>query len=198
MQIKKNEKRKLPTKKQVLYLACGIVALLLGFWMAILYSADRTNMIVAMGTIILIPGGGFLLYMGIRRAEREAVIVGSKKPLGPVNSLNIYARKDENDKLVPDKIVFENVKRPLGQPQQCTNNGNWYFVHIFDLVTGKLKPFVLPDSQFFDPSEFGNVLEMPAHRRLFEKKISLLQKVAPWVMVVALLISIIGIVAVGG
>lgn len=186
------------SKLQAIYLIGGVLALLLGFWMGSLWGTSRDNLMLALLTILLLPAGAFLIYKGIKRPEVAAVIVGAKAPIGVVNSVNIYAKKDENGKLMPERVAFENVKKPLGQPQQCVNNGNWYFVHIFDLVTGKLKPFVLPDSQYFDPAEFANVINMPAHKKLFTQKVSLLQKIAPGILLVAFIASAIALVAVGG
>jgi len=185
-------------KLQALYIGGGLLVVILGFFMASLWSTSRDNMVLALLTVLLIPAGAFSIYKGIKRPDSDAVIVGAKKPVGPVNSLNIYARRDESGKLLADRVVFENVKKPLGQPQQCVNNGNWYHVHIFDLATNKLKPFVLPDNQYFDPAEFANVINMPAHKKLFERKVSLLQKIAPGILLVAFLIAAIALVAVGG
>ena len=188
-------KRPLPWK-QIAYFAGGAAALILGFIMALAWGDNRGNMLLAMGTIVFWPGGAYLLYRGIKKPDQEVVIVGADKPTGLVNSLNIYGKKDEEtDKVYPEKVVFEWVDEPKGQPQQCTNNSKWYYVHIWDIATQQLKPFVLPDSQYFDPREFANVIMMPAHKRLFERQASMLQKIAPWVMVVAFLVSIFGLIA---
>lgn len=179
----------------MLYVTGGLVALAVGFFLTILWTENRANLFFTMGVIVTWPGGVYLIYHGIRGPEHDVVIVGSDKPTGEVNSLNVYAKKDESSgKIYPEKVAFEMVYKPLGQPQQCTNNGKWYYVHIWDIAKQKLVPFVLPDSQYFDPREFANVINMPAHKRLFEHQASMLQKIAPWIMVVAFMVSILGMV----
>ncbi len=193
--MKDKEKRIRPLPlKQIGYFAGGIVALFVGFLMAMAWGENRGNMLLAMGTILCWPGGAYLLYRGIQKRDQEAVIIGADKPKGLVNSLSIYAKKDsETGRIYPEKIVFEWEENPLGQPQQCINNNRWYYVHLWDIAKGKLVPFALPDSQYFDPREFANVITMPAHKKLFERQATLLQKIAPFVMVVAFLISIFGL-----
>ena len=181
--------------KQSLCVIGGLLVLAVGFILATLWTGQRDNMFLTLGVIVAWPGGIYLIYRGIRGAEHDVVIVGSEKPAGPVNSLNIYARKDKTTgKICADKVAFDMVYEPQGQPQQCTNNGKWYYVHIWDIAKQELLPFILPDSQYFDPREFANVIKMPADKKLFERQASMLQKVAPWVMVVAFLISILGMV----
>lgn len=181
--------------KQSLYVIGGLGALLVGFFLALLWAENSGDILLAMGVIVTWPGGIYLIYRGIRGPERDVVIVGSAKPTGEVNSLNIYARKDKDSgKIYAEKVAFEMTYEPLGQPQQCINNGKWYYVHIWDIGGNKLIPFVLPDSQYFDPREFANVIKMPAHKRLFERQASMLQKVAPWIMVIAFIISLLGMV----
>lgn len=182
--------------KQSLYVVGGLLALVVGYFLSMLWSGQRDSIFLTIGVIILWPGGLYLLYRGMRSPERDVVIVGSDKPsIGEVNSLNIYARKNQDTgKIYPEKVAFELVSKPEGQPQECTNNGKWYYVHIWDMAKQRLVPFALPDSQYFDPREFANVITMPAHKRLFERQASMLQKIAPWIMVLAFFGSIIGVV----
>lgn len=182
--------------KRWLCLAGGAIMLFLAVLMAMGYSENRASMILAMGFIVFLPGGIFLLYRGIIKSDTEAVIVGVDKPTEKVNCLNIYAAKDKDtEKIYPVKVAFEWQDNPTGQPQQCLNNNKWYHVNIFDISKEELVRFSLPDSQYFDPREFANVITMPAHKKLFERQASLLQKVAPWVMVIAFCASLFGMVA---
>jgi len=181
--------------KQSLCLIGGLFILLVGYYFSMIWSGQRDNIFLTICIIIMWPGGCYLIFRGIKGPEHEVVIVGSEKPSGEVNSLNIYARKNpDTGKIYPEKVAFEMILKPEGQPQQCTNNGKWYYVHIWDIAKQRLVPFALPDSQYFDPREFANVIKMPAHMKLFERQASLLQKIAPWVMVIAFFGSIIGMV----
>lgn len=179
-----------------LYLLGSVVALGLLYPLYQLYLIDRSNPLIVVGLIACVIGSGFLFVRGWRATrEQETVIVGAVQPIGRVNSLNIYAKKDETTgQIYAEKMAFEWDNNPTGQPWQSLNNGKWYHLNIWDIVAGKLKPFVLPDSQYFDPREFANVITMPAHKKLFEHRASLFQKIAPWVMTVAFLISIFGLI----
>lgn len=180
-------------KKQVACIIGGVLLLILGFWIATLWSGQRDNLLLTVAVTAMLPGGAYLIYRGLQKSDQEVVIVGTEKPTTKVNSLNIYATKDDDTgKVYPQKIAFEWVDNPKGQPQQCLNNSQWYYVHMADVLTGELKALILPDSQYFDPREFANVIKMPAHNKLFERKASMLQKVAPWVMVVAFIASLFG------
>jgi len=182
--------------RQYAFIAAGLILAVIFFFFASLYGQQRDNMFLAMGVVVTLPGSIFLIWRGFRRPDLEAVIVGSNKPTTKVNSLNIYAYKDGDTGLIyPKKIAFEWIDKPKGQPQQCLNNNNWYYVNVYDLKEEVLKPMVLPDRQYFDPREFANVIKMPAHKRLFERQISLIQKVGPWVMVIAFMASLFGMIA---
>ena len=204
-------------KARLLYFAGGITLLVVFFYAAQLWAGQRESLFLTVGTIGLIVGSVFLLYRGVKSIRRgDAVVIGEKKPTITANSCNIYVKKDkESGRILPSKIAFELIdtegkvlteaplldkpaEMPDGQPWQCLNDGNWYYLNYFDLTKGKLRPFALPDSQYFDPAEFGNVIMMPAHKLLFERRLSLLQRVGPWVMVLAFLISIFGILVAGG
>jgi len=184
-------------------IAGGLGLIVLGFWFAGLWGTNRDNLILAMGFVLCVPGGGYLVYLGFREQIKgaEVMIVGSEKPTGPVNSLNIYAIKIDGI-IYASKIAFEWVDNPIGQLQQCLNNGQWYYIHrgILEIISGKItqpepEPFLLPDSQYFDPAEFANVIKMPAHQRLFERQTPLFQKIAPVFMVIAFGLAIIGFIA---
>lgn len=173
------------------YLTGSVAALGLLIPLSQLWRANRENVFLTAGLIFLFALCGFLAFKGIKviRYGEEAVIVGIKKPTGKVNSLNIYAQKVDGV-VLPLQIVFEWIKNPKGQPWQCTNDGKPYFLNIYDIETGKLKPLILPDSQYCDPQEFGNCLTMPAHKRQFERKASLLQQIAPGIMLIGFIASI--------
>lgn len=189
---------KTPGRKWWMVVA-GLGLIVVAFIAGAAWGQSRGNMLFALVVIALLPAGVLLIRQGLKVGESEAVIVGPggvvKKFAGPANSLNIYAKKRNEKQIVADRVAFEWMDNPLGQPQQCINDGKWYHVHLWLPDTLTYEAFILPDSQYFDPREFANVITMPAHRKLFESQASLLQKIAPWVMVVAFLISIIGLIA---
>lgn len=203
-------------RARLLYFIGGIAALVGGYILAQYWQGHRESVLLTMAVILLFVGGVILLIKGWRVTRyEEAVIVGAKKPEGPVNSLNIYAKKDAGTgQLYPEKIAFELVnskgqvvtettplekgEHPIGQPWQSLDNGQWYHLNIWDIAAGKLKPFMLPDSQYFDPREFANVITMPAHKKLFERRATLFQKIAPWIMLVGFIASGFFLIVAGG
>lgn len=180
------------------WLAGAIVAGVIGFMLASAWSDNRSSAILAMGPILLFPAAGYGIYRAIKGKEKSAVIVveGKAEKGKPFNSLDIYAMKlDDTDEIIPVAVKWEYVENPVGQPWQCTNNGKWYHVQIWDIFKGCLTQFRLPDSQYFDPREFANVIKMPAHQKLFERQATLMQKIAPAIMVLAFVASIVGFIA---
>lgn len=196
----KLEKREITNKSgRRLWLSLlGLAGMAVGVYLFGVWNAQPQNTILGLATVSLILGGAYVVYLGFKRRDSVVVVnAGGDKPGNKIaNSLNIYARRNEATKQIyPEKVVFELVEKPLGQPQQCTNNSKWYYVHMWDIDKGILTPFVLPDSQYFDPREFANVIKMPAHKKLFERRVTLLQQIAPWAMVVAFVVAIIGFIA---
>lgn len=168
----------------------GVLAAIIGFLLAFQWSSDRANSFLAFGTIIFWAAAIFFAYKGWIYEVEKVIITGAKRPTKKVNSLNIYPRLTNEGKIAPGCIVFEDTEHPKGQPMRCLDDGLSYYVHIWDMKEKALVPFLLPDGQYFDPGEFGNVLEMPAHKRLFTRKMSMLQKMGPWIMCVALIVSL--------
>lgn len=158
----------------------GVALIVLALFLATMWGQNRDNMLLALLTIMMLPGGALLAYRGFKKTDSGIIISpgSGEKITGPVNSLNIY----------PDRIAFTWLETPQGQPQQCLNDHQYYYVHIFDESSGNLKPFTLPDTRYRDPREFANVINLPANRRLLRRKVSLAQKIAPWALVVAMAI----------
>lgn len=174
-------------------LAPGVALAILGIGMMLLYGQDRHNVFFAFMTISALPAGVYMIYRGLKGGEAGIILPEGgeqAKTTGPVNSLNIY----------PDRVVFEYTEAHKGQPQQCLNDSKYYYVHKFNPETKDLELFVLPDKyDYYDPKEYANVLEVRAWRKLNERIASLWQKVAPGVLVIALIISgIIFIATTGG
>jgi len=171
----------------------GFLLTALGIGMMFLYSQNRENVLVAFLCITMLPTGIYLLYKGWKGVETGLLLVEGEeqtKTTGPVNSLNIY----------PDRVVFELTENHKGQPQQCLNDSKYYYVHKLNSKTEELEQFILPDQyDYYDPKEYANVLMVRAWRKLNERIASLWQKVAPGVLVIAIVVSgIIFIATTGG
>lgn len=175
----------------------GVALLAVGFWLGGMWGEQRQNMFLALMVIAAVPGGVFLIWQGIKKVDAAVVIVGTAKDkqIKQANCLNIYASRDSEGQVSADRLEFSEVYNPQGQPQQCLNDGKWYYVNIFDLNKKRLIPYILPDNTYIDPAEFGNVIEMPAHRKLYQQEVSLFQKASLVFMLLAFVASLIGMVA---
>ncbi len=142
-----------------------------------LYGQER-NIFLGFATVLGWGGGGVIVYFGLKSRDTGIVIMPSGETgIQRANSLNIY----------PEEIKFENIseEKLLGQPVKCLNDNNYYHIHIWDKDLSVLKPFTLPDTQYRDPREFANNLNIPAHRKLAQRRASLIQKIAPFALVAA-------------
>ena len=70
---------------------------------------------------------------------------------------------------------------------KCVGLKGNYFVNIWDEASKRLIPFVLPDQQYCDPIVFAQrVLGLPAHKKIFERKPKLLQRLKTALLVIAI------------
>jgi hypothetical protein len=146
-------------------------------------------------SIVALIGGGACMYFGWK-SNNEYISFSSNNPLDKsrdktfiANSMVIY----------PNQLKFENLPEPalLGQPRRCRNDNKFYYVLIEGSAfkgkkPGELVEFTLPDTQYRDPREFANNLNIPAHRRLAQRKANVLEKFSPLIIIGAMII--IGIV----
>ena len=148
----------------------GVVLLVIYF--------QTLNVIIGLPGVIMVVAGLFT-FRHYWQSEGNLSVehVGGKKKDEIANSLNIYS----------DRIEFANVEEPLGFPLTCINLKKKFHVNIWDEAITKLVPFVLPDQQYCDPGVFAQrVLGLPAHRRIFERKPKLLQKLKTALLVIAI------------
>lgn len=149
------------------------VMVVIGLIMVVMFFVMKGHgyqFVASLGFMII---GGFILkHNWTKRGEGagRVIVVESNADKGPQNCLNIY----------PDKIVFDTILKPEGQPWKCENDGKSYYVNIWSEEHGHLVEFKLPDQSYMDPQVFAQrVLELPAHRRIFRRKQTLLQQLSP-------------------
>lgn len=180
-QIKELKVKKVYTLRFYMMILSG-GATVLGAAFFVIYFITTNMALGAIGAIVF--GVGILTFRYYWKKEGSISIehiggVKGEKDIN-VNSLTIYQ----------DKVVFEDVYNPEGFPMLCLNDNRKYFVNIQDEKTKRLGPFVLPDQQYYDPIVFAQrVLGLPAHKKIFERKPKLIQKLKT-----ALLVLAIGIV----
>ncbi len=164
------------TQKAIVLASSGLL-LVGGFICFVIYMNTGQMLLGTVGILVMVPSAALFKYFWGKSTD-VLVIEHIGKPLQEqVNSLCIY----------PDKVIFENVYKPEGYPWECTNDSKKYFVNIWDVKDKILKPFILPDQQFYDPGVFAErVLALPAHRKIFARKPTLFQALKTGLLVVAI------------
>ncbi|MFC2060613.1 hypothetical protein ACFLTZ_05970 [Chloroflexota bacterium] len=106
------------------------------------------------------------------------------------NCFNLYHDIVVFEYWVPEEGVFE-----MMFPYECENDNKKYYVNISELkyreqgAQDALKPFILPDQQYYDPSVFAQrVLGLPAHRQIFRRKDKIQQVLKTMFLVIAIII----------
>jgi len=169
MQTNTDKKSSLKKYKIVLPIS-GIV---IGILLVILFFATKlTGILFLVGLLMVVFGAIFLKkwWGSIGDDESRVIITDKGKVPDRAICLNIY----------PDKVLFEETPDPKGQPWKCENDGKYYCIHIEDQETKGLIEFKLPDQAYLDPQLLATrVLELPAHRRIFRRKQTLLQQLSP-------------------
>lgn len=204
--------RRLPTNRYWLLLVLGVGLLGLGVWVGSIWLASPDIIALGLVTIALFIAGGVLVRRQIKHRYdvKGEVVVNTGQGLGPgsreldksgarPNSLNIYAGYDEDiGAIVPQRVVFENVYKPVGQPQRCLNTNKEYYIHIWDIERKQLKPFVLADRKYTDPSILARYLGLPAQRKYLRNRESLMRLVGPGLLAVGVIFAFITIIALSG
>lgn len=195
-----------------LWLGIGIGSLGLAVWIGSLWLASPDILALGILTIALFGGGGILVKRQIKhRGDIKGEVLVNIGQVSGVsndqvgkngfkpNSLNIYAIRDEDvGAVVPQRIVFENVYQPLGQPQRCLNTNKDYYIHIWNIEKSRLVPFMLPDRKYTDPSILARYLGLPAQRKYLRNRESLIKLIGPGILAVGVIVGFITIIALSG
>jgi len=166
-------------------LALSVAGILFGIIGFVIYFLTL-NMIIGAPAVIMGVVGAIAFKYYWDKGDNIITERHGKVPTEQVDCLNIYR----------DAVLFENWpvnggSEPEGYLQKCLNDGKYYWVNFHEqtrsmAVPEELKPFVLPDQQFYDPTVFAEkVLDLPAHRRIFKRREKMGQVVRTALLVVA-------------
>lgn len=167
----------------------GIVGLIFG----VLYTSNNMNYGLAMLAVITLGPAIYLLYAGLRTGESGFVMQQSRvKVTGEENAL-IWCAKRTGDKDIPTYLAFLKIslnKIPTGARLKYLRNIKRHVYElIYDTSERKLKPVTLPDKKNFSPELFKIPATMqPVKDYLEYSPPTMLQKMAPWVIMVAMII----------
>jgi hypothetical protein len=180
-------------KRKFFLLSISAVGFGLTILLGKIWFADPLNLpIVGMATCLALAGSAVLAFTTLKTssARVRAIRAGQSKVTGPVNSINIYAKRDpDNPKhLIPDRVEFAFVENPPGLLRKLRNDGKYYYVNIHD-TTG-LKDLVLPDNQYCDRRRFLIPVQMKHSQEYYTPIPSLMQRIKP--------LLFLGLIIVGG
>lgn len=212
-----NEKKKgLGFNKYWLLLGGGIVSLIIGGVVAVIWQSMPRNQVVGLLAIGLIIAGIVLIWRQIKHRHEiwgggvevniSEAIAGVKQVDGksiPIqkgrvkpNCLVIEARKDESSgKVLPVRVAFDSIYNPEGQPMKGLNFNEFYYIQIWDIVRKNYVPFILPDRKFTDPAIMARYLSLPAQRKYLRHRESLMRFVGPGLLAIGVVAGFIGIIA---
>lgn len=200
-------KIKIALNRYWLLVLAGIVSLIVGGVVCAVWMSSPTNQLLGMVTLAAFIGGAWLLWRQFR--HRHELGTGAtvsiadiasggngKVDMKSANTLIIEAKLDEDlEVVIPQRVAFVNRNNPGGQPWKCRNNGQNYFVEIWDIAKHKFLPFLLPDQEYTDPAFMAKYLDQPAQTKFMQHRESLMKYIGPGLLVVANIGAIIGIVA---
>ena len=192
MRQDKKVKRVIPISWR--YLLPGIALLLIGVFVASIYMNDRGNVFAGMASAITLATGGLLTYQGVKSSEAGFSFNanGQRKRTGRENAIILFAKRNaETSKDMPVLIKFvELVNPPKGARLHYVRNlKKHYFEFINNTVLKKLEPVVLPDKKSFPPDMFKIPAAMQTYKDALEySPPTMLQKVAPGILLLAMVI----------
>lgn len=177
-----------------IFLLGGAVGIFKGFDMVV---EGRINFFLTIPFMVLLTAGLGLVYMsftiesmgtfgGFGGSQKVKVTrVGKKEP----NTINVLVRKNDDGQTVPWKIIFTYQRKTFGLPHKLENDGKYYYFHILDLDKKKMVDVILPDTVYLDPRKYVIPLTMPADEAYWKPILTTWQKVAPFAIVLTIIIE---------
>lgn len=156
----------------------AVLIILLGALLVLGYLFNQ-NMLMGAPGIVLVGIGSILIYF-LRQRKHDYVVkhIGNEKK-HTANCLNLYS----------NELKFEDMPKPEGFIWKCRNDNEYYYINWQPLQNNAIVPFILPDQQYYDPEVMAQrVIELPAHRKIFKRKVDLVQKLRPAFIVGAIII----------
>lgn len=187
------------TNKKWWMIILGVVIFSMGITFGYLYTTDA-NMFMAVIAVICLLGGGSLLYLGMQKpGEKQQQIMKQSGIPQEVNCISILAKRDtEKGKDIPLVIKFHRSLRPKGTSHYIVNTKEQLFINFNNTSKKKMMPAQLPDKGYASPAVFPIHSNMPRYREYMEyTPPTMMQKVAPGILLVAIIIVGIIMVATG-
>ncbi len=177
--------KQLISKHQMLYIGGGVACAIVAIVSMLLYGTNDQAIIYAVMAIGSGTGAVVFIRKALTRENSGALvaingkIAQRKTQSDKVNTLSIWGKLNEKTKKVEaERVEFVWCDEPLGQPWQCGNTGQYYYVQIWDQDTKEMKAFDLPDTKFVDPVIMARYLELPAQRKYLKYRDTLMKYIS--------------------
>ncbi len=175
----------------VLFGVFDIVALANGNWF--LYIPFLVVIVIGVIITSLAFGieelGGVDLSSILQRGKRVVRTSGRAKTSGSINSILITVKRDRKGELIPRGIRFLHIKKPCGQLRKVENDGKYYYVFLHEIENKSFYEQILPDTIYLNPRQYKIPLTMPANEEYWKPVVATWQKVAPFAIVVVIIIE---------
>lgn len=123
------------------------------------------------------------LSFGTTNVKKAATVKGNL-----VRCLNIYDRRTSDSKV---EYMEKEKTCPDADYWYYKNDGKWYLVQVWDKNDNKLVAFKLPTEITYRPDRYARILGCDPLRRLKSEKFGILEQIAPFAPVTAMVIGLI-------
>lgn len=183
------------------WLWLGVGAILLGAGILMVPHAKIEggyNYFVALPMCLFLIGGVWLLYKSAKALimsllTGEASFSPALKPKEykeKPNTIVIKAERQENE-IVPLDIEFCYIESPIGYRHKLENTGEYFYLNTRDINSGELKPLILPDTIYLDPTKYVIPLTMPANAKYWKPIPNAWEKVSTFALIGIIMIEFI-------
>lgn len=172
---------------------------LAGMIFIFLYIQSEMNIMLGILAMIMLAPGALLSYYGLKAGESGFKFTGKRMYTGKENCLVWYARGDKLKDIPLMLDIIELKQPPKYSRLHYVKPFKRHFHELFNnTVTQKLEPFILPDSRFMAPEVYKTVANMDRCKDYMDyTPPTMLVKVAPWVLLLAIIIVGILMIATG-
>jgi hypothetical protein len=173
----------------------GGVLLIPAVILILMYLNNPTNYFLTIAIVALLGPGAYLIYTGISKEHSGYTIMANgKKPTGNENCIVWYARTNPHTgRDVPYAHIVTHIEQkhipPTARLKLVRNWNKHMYELTFNTETKKLEPTILPDTRPLTPQLYVLPAAMQAFKDWHDfSPASMLQKVAPGILIAAMIV----------
>lgn len=172
----------------------GGVLIIPAIILTVMYLSNQTNYFLAVGIVALLGPGAYLIYTGIVNENFGSYMISKKKPTGNENCIVWYARTNpDTGRDIPYAHIITYIPQrhipPMARLKRVRNWNKHMYELTFNTETKKLQPTILPDTKPLTPQLYVLPAAMQAFKDWHDfSPATMLQKVAPGILIGAMII----------